>query len=477
MSEDVLDPASMALLLLTWPLLLNLLTIVKTKSRASFYTLSILSTASMAILAFVYGPVSESIRISNWLSFSLDRSSWIFVIIIYACWCLTLAYSMGYVPVHLPHKAEKFHKYMNATIGLAIGAGMSDNFFTLLLFYTASILTIVPLLALRDGDTVPSMIRFYVNSTLWPASLIAFPAIVFNFPLSTPFELINIQDLGWSHSKSSIILALIIIGFSKNCIAPFHLWLPRTSIAPAPVTAMIHSVASVQVGSIALFKIGKHIYGVGLLSDLCDHLFETGWLLYLCGFTAIYTAYRAWKTPDLKERFSFSTVGQLSYIITSILVGTEHSMQGAMLHIVTHSIAKLNLFFCAGAYLTSFGSVQAPVVAAAIPRTRWLGIAAVLSGLSISGFPFLAGYYSKDIMLLEEVHRHHYAAAAFLLLGSFVNLVYIYPLIRATVRRSTDAGEHSAPLPLPMTLTILACSALLVALSIYAFRLMQYVTG
>src|SRR5690606_8792478 len=130
-------------------------------------------------------------------------------------------------------------------------------------------------------------------------------------------------------------------------------------------------------------------------------------------------------TQNLKERFSFSTVGQLSYIITAILIGTEVSMHGAMLHIVTHAIAKLTLFFCAGAYLTSFGSVQAAHVAAAIPGRRWLGLTAIVSGLSISGFPFLAGYYSKDIMLLEEIHRHHYFAAAFLLAGSFLNFVYI----------------------------------------------------
>lgn len=476
MLRAILDPTSMALLLLSWPLVLNLLTIIKSKSKPSFYLLSVLSTACMGFAAFLYGPVSDPIRIGNWISFSLNTSSWVFVIIIYTCWCVTLIYSMGYISIHLSPKAELFHRYMNATLGLSVGAGMSDNFFTLLLFYTASIVTIVPLLTLRDGDSSSRAAKYYIYSVLWPVLLVSLPVIAFYFPLNTPFELITIQSLGWSHTKSSLILAALVIGFSKNCVAPFHLWLPRTSIAPAPVTAMIHSVASVQVGSIALFKIGKYVYGTELLGDLCDHFLETGWLLYLCGFTSLYTAYRAWKTPDLKERFSFSTVGQLSYIITAILIGTQQSMQGAMLHIVTHSIAKLNLFFCAGAYLTSFGSVQAPQIANAISGRRWLGVAAVLSGLSISGFPFLAGYYSKDIMLLEEVNRHHYSAAAFLLIGSILNFVYIYPLIRATLRKSTATTPSSAPLPITMSIAIVACSGLLLALSACAYTLMRYVT-
>jgi multicomponent Na+:H+ antiporter subunit D len=475
MFKAIVDLTSMALLLLTWPLMLNLLTIIKPKSKILFYVLSILSTACMAVATLMHGPSDEPIRIGNWISFSLDRPSWVFVAMVYTCWSMTLLYSIGYISSHISDKAETFHKYMNTTVSLAVGAGMADNFFTLLFFYIASILTIVPLLTLRKGESAARAAKFYLNSTVWPVLFIALPVIAYNFPLNTPFEHIHIQQYGWSHAKSSIVLALIVIGLSKNCIAPFHLWLPRASIAAAPITAMIHSVASVLVGSIALFKIAKHIYGTELLEDLCNHFFETGWMLYLCGVTSVYTAYRAWKTQDLKQRFSFSTVGQLSYIITAILIGTQASMQGAMLHIVTHSIAKLNLFFCAGAYLTSFGSVHAPLVAAAMPGRRWLGITAVISGLSISGFPFLAGYYSKDIMLLEEIHQHHYSAAAFLLIGSLLNFVYIYPLIRATIRRKTAATPSPNPLPLSMTIAIFSCTALLLVLSVFAFILMRYV--
>jgi multicomponent Na+:H+ antiporter subunit D len=216
----ILDPTSMALLLLTWPLILNLLTIIKLKSKLSFYLLSILSTASMAVIAVLHGPESGSIRLGNWISFSLDTSSWTFVIVVYVCWSVTLLYSMGYISAHLSKQAEVFHKYMNATVGLSVGAGLSDNFFTLLFFYTATIVTIVPLLTLREGDPTRRAARFYVNSTLWPV-LIVLPVVAWNFPLDTPFELINITTYGWSHFKASIILALIIVGLSKNCVAPF----------------------------------------------------------------------------------------------------------------------------------------------------------------------------------------------------------------------------------------------------------------
>ncbi len=283
MDSSTVEPASMVLLLLAWPLVQNLLTIIKPKSKYTFYSIMIGSTGGMALGTFCYGPVSGPIRISNWLAFSLDTSSWSFVILIYLCWSLTLVYSMGYVAAHFATKAETFHRFMSATLALSVGAGMADNFFTLIVFYAASIPTIVPLLSLRNNEASSRAAKFYIHSTIWPFVLIAIPAICLNFPLNVPFESIHIQQLGWSHLRASIVLALIVVGFSKSCVAPFHLWLPRTAAAPAPVTAMIHSVAAVQVAIIALFKIAKHVYGVELLSELSNHFFETGWLVYLWG--------------------------------------------------------------------------------------------------------------------------------------------------------------------------------------------------
>lgn len=204
-----------------------------------------------------------------------------------------------------------------------------------------------------------------------------------------------------------------------------------------------------------------------------NHFFQTGWLTYLCGGTALYTAYRAWKTPDLKQRFSFSTVGQLSYIITAFLVGTDKTLMGALLHMVSHSFAKLNLFFCAGIFLTSFGSVDGPTVARFAPGRRWIAWIAAISGLSITGFPLLAGFYSKDMMLIEEFKHHHYAAAFFLLLGSMINLVYILPIIRAGFAKRTETTPQSSPIPWQMALSVLICTVLILGFSKYLYLIMS----
>jgi NADH:ubiquinone oxidoreductase subunit 5 (subunit L)/multisubunit Na+/H+ antiporter MnhA subunit len=207
---------------------------------------------------------------------------------------------------------------------------------------------------------------------------------------------------------------------------------------------------------------------------LNDHFFETGWLTYLCGLTALYTAYKAWKTTDLKKRFSYSTVGQLSYIITAILLGTDQALLGAVLHIITHSVAKANLFFFAGIAMSLIDTVNASKVAALVTRHRLLGICASIAGLSITGFPFLAGYYSKDTMLLEEIHRHHYAAALFLALGSLMNFIYIWPLLKATFfTKHVPHQRQTESIPLLMYLPLIVGTCLVVGFSQYAYYVMR----
>ncbi len=212
---------------------------------------------------------------------------------------------------------------------------------------------------------------------------------------------------------------------------PFHLWLPKSSFAPAPVSALVHTVGAVQTGTIAILKLGHFVYGEEYLYQLNNSFFLTGWVTYLCGGTALYTAYRAWKTTNLKERFSFSTVGQLSYILTAILIGTPAAHLGAILHIITHSLAKMTLFFNAGIFSTSYQATETYEVGKIAPSLPWIIASSGIAGLSITGFPFLAGYYSKDLMLIEEIHTHHYAAAVFLLFGSLINFFYIFPIIKA----------------------------------------------
>ncbi len=442
---------------------------LKSRKRFLFFLLISLVPSVNTFLLVNQGLVANSVRFGPF-AFSLDRFSFLFATLLNVCWFVTIIYSSDFVRYQFQQKAKKFFGLMSVAMTLITAAGTSDNLFTLYFFYVASIPVVAPLISLREGAESQAAARWYLYSTLGPALLIALPILLYVDHWFVPFEILSIHWVSDNDTIASLILAGLIVGFSKNCVAPFWAWLPKASIAPAPVSALIHSVGAVHTGTIAVLKIIVYLFGYEYMSRLSLEFEHAGWLIYLCGGTSLYTAICAYRSVDLKKRFSYSTVGQLSYVITAGLVGTPGALLGALLHIASHSVAKMNLFFFAGTFNSVYGTVNAREVARIIPHVRWLAIPVAVSGLSITGFPFLAGYYSKDLMLLEEIAHHQYAAAAFLVAGSVLNFLYIFPVLRAAFRPASGVVEVK-PVPFGMRLALGITTLLVIGLSIFTVQI------
>lgn len=458
------------LIIICIPLLSILLLSIKDYSRKLFYisicSLSIINISLLSILESHF----QKIYLNPFTVILLDKYSWFFAIVINICWLLTTIYSFSFVKYDFQKRAKKFHFYLSLTLFTALGSSFAGNLNTLFFFYLASIPLIYPLISLRDNKEAKKAAKNYLINNLAPALLILIPAILLcnflthNAAFSDPIP----ESFYQKPYLVSLILALFIIGMSKNCVFPFNRWLPESTPAPAPVTALLHSVAVVKIGSISLIKIVVYIYHLDFLYKLSHNFFMTGWLTYLCGFTALYAAFKALKTDNLKVRFSESTVSQLSYIITAILTGTTVAILGAKMHIITHAIAKCCLFFIAGYYNCVYKTLSIREISQIAPNKKLLNFSIIISGLSIAGFPFLAGYLSKDLMLIEELHSGNYAAVFFLVIGSILNLLYILPLAKASFTKEINPRLENLPIPFSMKLAISLATLLIIFLSVFS---------
>jgi len=345
----------------------------------------------------------------------------------------------------------------------------AGNLTTLFIFYTIGIPLTYPLLNIRNTEESKKASSRFIKQTLLPSFLIFLPAIIITEIILGHIDFNTTITLGSKNINPLIgggLLSMYVIGISKNSVFPFSTWLPGTNSAPAPVSGLIHSVATVKTGSIALMKISIYIFGLDYIHKLTSDFFTGGWLIYLCGLTAVYTAVKAFMTDDLKKRFTYSTVGQLSYIILAILIGTKTGIIGGLLHIVTHAIAKSCLFYVVGFYSSVYSTVSAKQIGKIIPSTRFIAFVIAVCGLSIAGFPFLAGYYSKDIMLIEEWNNHYYASAIFLVLGAIINIFYIIgPVKNAFNAPSSDIVIK--PVPLSMMIVYIISIILLIGANFY----------
>lgn len=442
---------------------------VKHKNRNLFYGILLLLSVISIVLAFNI-QVNTSFDIGAvCFSITIDKFSKIFLILVSCTWFISILYSYEFTKYHFQEKRIVFFKYLNVLLSIVMINACAGNIPTLFVFYVIGIPLTYPLIKLRDNAEAAVSAKIFLKQTLYPSLLLFLPAIVMtqkfighlSFSENTTFQSQNIDPV-----LGGVVLFLFVLGISKNSVFPFHSWLPSTNSAPAPVSGLIHSVATVKTGSIALIKISIYIFGLDYMHKLTSVFLTGGWLTYLCGFTAIYTAFKALKTDDMKKRFAYSTVGQLSYIILAILIGTKMGIMAATIHIVTHAIAKSCLFYVAGFYNTVYNTTSLKEIGRIMPNTKFIAVVIAVCGLSITGFPFLAGYYSKDLMLIEEWHAHYYSSAIFLLLGSFINLLYIIGPVKNAFYKKNEAIV-TKPVPKSMLLTFIISIILLVSSNFY----------
>lgn len=457
------------------PILSILFLPLKKSHKIFFYAL--ICTLALINLSLLIPNLSklQKIDLGYNVVFLADKYSCLFAIIVNFAWLVTTIYSYSFIKYGFQEKAREFHFFLSLALTMVLATGFAGNMMTLFVFYIASIPFIYPLITLRATKEAKQAGKIYLQSTLIPALVIFLPATLliyrelghFDFGDAIPDNLIH-QPI-----FASILLAMFIIGMSKNCVIPFNNWLPRTMLAPAPISALIHSVAAVKSGSIALIKIAVYVYGLEFLHKLSSKPYLAGSLTYLCGITALYAAYMAFRVNNLKTRLSYSTVSQLSYIITAILIATPTAILGALLHILTHSVAKITLFFIAGFYNCVYGTTDVNEIRKIAPYSKWLVACFGICGLSIAGFPLFAGYLSKDLMLIEELHSGNYAAALFLIAGSIINIFYIAPIIKAGFWSHKDPGFNIKPIPIGMKIAVTICMITLFLLSSYTYYLIR----
>jgi multicomponent Na+:H+ antiporter subunit D len=442
---------------------------LKARSRKLFYLVA-------AIISLIAVWCSIEVRVGVSLAYDpigfklmVDPYAKIFLLMISCTWFISIVYSYEFTKYHFQEKRIQFFLFLNCLLSVACISACAGNLTTLFISYFIGIPLTYPLITIRENAAAFAAGKLFLKQAVFPALFIFLPAIFLTKYLIGHVSFDDVRTFGNMKVDpivGGLVLAMFVIGISKNCVFPFHSWLPATNPAPAPVSGLIHSVATVKTGSIALIKIAVYIFGIDYLQQLTSNFFSGGWLTYLCGGTAVYTAYRALTTDDLKQRFAFSTVGQLSYIILAVLVGTKIAIVAAVLHVVTHAVAKSCLFYVAGFYNSIYQTVSVKKLEVIMPHTRFIALVIAICGLSITGFPFLAGYYSKDLMLVEEWHSHYYSSAIFLVIGSLVNVLYIVGPIKSAFRKK-DPAFQARPVPISMMVSFIISIALIIGCNFY----------
>ena len=186
---------------------------------------------------------------------------------------------------------------------------------------------------------------------------------------------------------SLILIILVGARITKRAQIPFSAWLPAAMAAPTPVSALVHSSTLVTAGVYLLIRFNYLLMSFDLLK----------YLILVGVFTIFIAGLGAMRELDIKKVIALSTLRQLGVMI--ITIGVGFPLIG-FFHLVAHAFFKALLFICAGILIHNFKDYQDIRLmsrsACFMPFTLRMFMTA---NLRLCGLPFIAGFYSKDLIL------------------------------------------------------------------------------
>nr|YP_010580834.1 NADH dehydrogenase subunit 5 [Euwallacea interjectus]UZT26980.1 NADH dehydrogenase subunit 5 [Euwallacea interjectus] len=182
-----------------------------------------------------------------------------------------------------------------------------------------------------------------------------------------------------------ISLFLVLAAITKSAQIPFSSWLPAAMAAPTPVSSLVHSSTLVTAGVYLLIRVYNCIDGEML-----------NFLLYLSLFTMFMAGLSANFEMDLKKIIALSTLSQLGLMISTLCLG---GAELAFFHLLTHALFKALLFMCAGVIIHNLGDTQdIRFMGGQVFYLPFTCMMMGVSNLALCGLPFMAGFYSKDLI-------------------------------------------------------------------------------
>nr|YP_009528503.1 NADH dehydrogenase subunit 5 [Adelpha iphiclus]AYN60503.1 NADH dehydrogenase subunit 5 [Adelpha iphiclus] len=217
------------------------------------------------------------------------------------------------------------------------------------------------------------------------------------------------------YSMKIISLFVIIAAMTKSAQIPFSSWLPAAMAAPTPVSALVHSSTLVTAGVYLLIR----------FNNVLIEMFFLKFLLLFSGLTMMMAGICANYEFDLKKIIALSTLSQLGLMMSILSMGFYDL---AFFHLLTHAMFKALLFMCAGVIIHMMNNNQdirmMGGISLYIPLTS---LCMNISNLALCGIPFLAGFYSKD-MILEMVSMSNLNLLIFYLYYFSTGLTMFYTI-------------------------------------------------
>jgi multicomponent Na+:H+ antiporter subunit D len=418
------------------------------------------------------------------LQLSVDALGITFGLLAAGLWIVTSVYSSGYVRANNLKHRPRFFAAFAASVGAAMGVAFAGNLLTFFVFYELLTLATYPLVVHKETSYAYAAGRRYLVFSLG-GGLALLTAVAWTWNLTGSLDFVPGGFLQGTASTGVLaaLFALFVTGVAvKAAVMPLHAWLPAAMVAPTPVSALLHAVAVVKAGVFGVMRVMGFTFGTESLRGFNGAAILAG----LAMTTIVVGSLIALRQDNLKRRLAYSTIVHLSYIVLGAALLAPLALAGSVMHMVNHGLAKITLFFCAGAIYAASGKENISDFAGLGRRMPWTFGAFTVASLALVGIPGLSGFVGKLFLARGAVGAGELIAAAVILGASLLTAAYLLPIVRIAYfprpgPAAAPVARREAPLamviPLVTTAVLVAVFGLIPAVMDVQFGLAMDVAG
>ncbi|NDP27366.1 MAG: NADH-quinone oxidoreductase subunit L [Flavobacterium sp.] len=427
-------------------------------------TLSVV--VSFAVTLYLFGAANQEpvvINLFDWISiqrfdvsfgFLIDQLSLIWLLFVTGIGSLIHLYSISYM--HDDEKMHSFFAYMNLFIFFMITLVIGSNLLMMFIGWEGVGLCSYLLIGFwyKNQDFNDAAKKAFIMNRIGDLGF-----LIGIFIVGSLFNTLDFTTLKAMITTASDIndfwiavaaLALFIGAAGKSAQIPLYTWLPDAMAGPTPVSALIHAATMVTGG----------IFMITRLNFLFDMAPSVQNIIAIVGaITALVAATIALVQNDIKKVLAYSTVSQLGLMFLALGLG---AYEVAVFHVITHAFFKACLFLGSGSVIHGLHGEQDMRKMGGLKKAMPITfITMLIAALAISGIFPLAGFWSKDEILMTAFH----ANKTLWVIGSIASIMtafYMFRLIYLTFFNSFRGTEeqknhlHESPSLITVPLIILA---------------------
>ena len=253
---------------------------------------------------------------------------------------------------------------------------------------------------------------------------------------------------------------MFIGAIGKSAQLGLHTWLPDAMEGPTPVSALIHAATMVTAGVFIIIR----------SSPLIEYSNLTLYIITIIGsLTCFFAATTGLLQDDLKKVIAYSTCSQLGYMIFACGL-SNYSV--SLFHLMNHAFFKALLFLSAGVIIHALNDEQdMRKMGGLFKLLPFVYVMFLIGSLSLMGFPFLTGFYSKDVILelaFSKYKLHSFFAYWLGSFAAFFTAFYSFRLIYLTFYAKNNSykkiieNSHEGDIVMSFPLILLAFGSIFI---------------